>query len=202
VASLYKSEKAVFIFLANKIDLKSTKSDYLTTEDIIRKFDLEKFAAFPQQSFRIFEVSAKTGENVSSAITWFFEKLTERIREQTMISFTFIHNKELRLLYTNAREKSKIQTLEKILCKKITEAREKGVRDKYIAVGEYQIFFLIDDEFSIILGTKHNVSEKKLKNAAYHISQLIKERYYPPEQYLEKLDGLVNLALIREKVKS
>lgn len=69
------------MFCANKIDLKKEKGgvkEAMSLEEIINFFDLKKFAEGDIgriKSFRIFEVSALTGENVQEAMTWLFNKL-------------------------------------------------------------------------------------------------------------------------------
>jgi small GTP-binding protein len=68
------------IFCANKIDLKkSEKSNCMNLQEIIKTFKLDKFSkkAYRQHSFQIFEISAKTGENVDQAMGWLFDRLKE-----------------------------------------------------------------------------------------------------------------------------
>ncbi len=74
------SDRAVIAFIANKMDLKETTNDFIPIEEIIKKFELTRFANYPMQSFRIFEVSAKTGENVEIAKEWFFKKIKENLK--------------------------------------------------------------------------------------------------------------------------
>lgn len=71
-------EDAPIIFCANKIDLRdSTNKSALSLEEIITIFNLEKFSQedYVQHSFRIFEISAKTGENVEESMEWIFGKV-------------------------------------------------------------------------------------------------------------------------------
>ncbi len=71
-------EDAPIIFCANKIDLRdSKKGSAMSLEEIINIFNLEKFSQDEhiQHSFRIFEISAKTGENVEESMEWLFGKV-------------------------------------------------------------------------------------------------------------------------------
>lgn len=71
-------EDIPIIFCANKIDLRQDpKVEALSLDEIIEIFDLENFAQTisNHHSFRIFEISAKTGENVDEAMQWLFSKV-------------------------------------------------------------------------------------------------------------------------------
>ena len=64
-------EDAPIVFCANKIDLRNDKKKIgMSLEEIIKVFQLEKFSQdeYIQHSFRIFEMSAKTGEKVNEAM--------------------------------------------------------------------------------------------------------------------------------------
>jgi ADP-ribosylation factor-like protein 5A len=70
------------IFCANKIDLKESgkKNECMDLQEIIQKFKLDKFSqeAHRQHSFRIFEISAKTGENVNKAMSWLINQIRKK----------------------------------------------------------------------------------------------------------------------------
>ena len=71
-------EDAPIIFCANKTDLREDKKkSAMTLEEIITLFNLEKFSSqdYIQHSFRIFEISAKTGDNVDEAMQWIFGRV-------------------------------------------------------------------------------------------------------------------------------
>lgn len=71
-------EDVPIIFCANKIDLRQdSKVKALSLDEIIEIFDLENFAQkiSNYHSFSIFEISAKTGENVDEAMQWLFSKV-------------------------------------------------------------------------------------------------------------------------------
>ena len=71
------------MFCANKIDLKKEKGGTkiaMSLEEIITNFDLKRFGSElkPDHSFRIFEISALTGENVDKAMNWLFNRLQKK----------------------------------------------------------------------------------------------------------------------------
>ncbi|MCF2143003.1 MAG: GTP-binding protein [Candidatus Heimdallarchaeota archaeon] len=71
-------EDAPIVFCANKIDLRDEKKKTaMSLEEIINTFQLDKLSQeeFNQHSFRIFEISAKTGENVQEAMQWIFGRV-------------------------------------------------------------------------------------------------------------------------------
>lgn len=94
-------EDAPIIFCANKIDLRDPKMKIgMTLEDIIKSFQLEKFSQeqYIQHSFRIFEISAKTGENVEAAMEWIFGRVIgsgERVKIHGVILYSIMENKTL-----------------------------------------------------------------------------------------------------------
>jgi len=69
------------MFCANKIDLKKEKGGDKTAmslEEIITNFNLKKFGCDEtKHSFRIYEISALTGENVEDAMTWLLRRLQD-----------------------------------------------------------------------------------------------------------------------------
>ncbi len=71
------------MFCANKIDLKKEKGgdkDAMSLEEIIKTFDLQRFGSElkTEHSFRIFETSALTGENIDKAMEWIFNRLQKK----------------------------------------------------------------------------------------------------------------------------
>ncbi|MBD3190731.1 MAG: GTP-binding protein [Candidatus Heimdallarchaeota archaeon] len=75
------AEKIPILFCANKIDLKKEKGgekEGMSLEEIVTKFELNKFGEdlHNLHSFRIFEISALTGENVPTAMDWITKKVT------------------------------------------------------------------------------------------------------------------------------
>ena len=71
------------MFCANKIDLKKEKGgdkEAMSLEEIIKTFDLQRFGSEleAEHSFRIFETSALTGENVDKAMEWIFNRLQKK----------------------------------------------------------------------------------------------------------------------------
>lgn len=77
------------LFCANKIDLKKERGgdkDGMELQEIITSFNLQKFAEDigKIKSFRVFEVSALTGENVEESMIWLFSKL-HRIQESPVL---------------------------------------------------------------------------------------------------------------------
>lgn len=71
------------MFCANKIDLSKAKGgdkDVMNLEEIITTFDLRKFGTDlkSEHSFRIFEISALTGENVEEAMDWLFDRIQRK----------------------------------------------------------------------------------------------------------------------------
>ncbi len=190
------TEKAVFLFLANKIDLKEEKQDFMSLDDIIKSFNLERFSLYPEQSFRIFEISAKTGKNVDIAIKWLFEKLSEQIRKQTNLSFIFVHNSDFKLIYVNSE---KVKILEKLLLKQVSQLRKNNKKISFLNVEEYKLFFYVDSRFSIILGTKENLPQQFFINVAIEIAHELKTNHLPLNRYEPELDGIINGILLKEK---
>jgi len=91
-------EDAPIIFCANKIDLRAQNpQNAMSLEEIINTFNLEKFSQedFVQHSFRIFEISAKTGENVEEAMHWIFGRVIgsdEKSKIQTVLIYSIENN--------------------------------------------------------------------------------------------------------------
>ncbi len=65
------------MFCANKIDLKKGNEKIaMSLEEIITNFNLKKFGSDEaRHSFRIYEISALTGENVEAAMSWLLSRL-------------------------------------------------------------------------------------------------------------------------------
>lgn len=71
------------MFCANKIDLKKERGgdkEAMSLEEIITTFDLKRFGTDlkSEHSFRIFEISALTGENVIEAMDWLFNRIQRK----------------------------------------------------------------------------------------------------------------------------
>ncbi|MHA1115499.1 MAG: GTP-binding protein [Candidatus Heimdallarchaeum aukensis] len=189
------TKKAVFLFLANKIDLKEERKDFMSLDDVIKSFNLERFSLYPEQSFRIFEVSAKTGENVDVAIKWLFEKLSEQVRKQTNLSFIFVHNSDFELIYVNSE---KVKVLEKLLLKHVSQLRKNNMKTSFLNVDEYKLFFYVEPQFSIIFGAK-NIYKQFFLNVALEIANELKTNHLPLTEYKPELDGIISRILIKEK---
>ena len=66
---------ANFAFFANKSDLE----DSLNLEEIVEELDLTKFSESPLKSFRIFETSSVTGQNIKECWTWLSQSIRRRM---------------------------------------------------------------------------------------------------------------------------
>ncbi len=66
----------VILFLANKQDLPKT----VPLEKIVKKFKFKEITESMDFSVRIFPISAKTGEGVDDAVSWFTESLRKHIK--------------------------------------------------------------------------------------------------------------------------
>lgn len=89
-------EDAPIIFCANKIDLRDTMNkSAMSLEEIIKTFNLEKLSQdnYVQHSFRIFEISAKTGINVEESMEWIFGKVLGS-KEKSKIKGVLIYSVE------------------------------------------------------------------------------------------------------------
>jgi small GTP-binding protein len=78
IVETWLKEDVPIIFCANKIDLRNDPNvETLSLEEIIEIFEFKNFsqAISNLHSFRIFEISAKTGENVDEAMQWIFSKV-------------------------------------------------------------------------------------------------------------------------------
>ena len=86
------------MFVANKIDLKIEKGGTkkgMNLQEIISNFNLKKFSENLNKisSFRIFEISALTGENIIESMNWIFSKL-QRIQKSPSLRKIVITNIE------------------------------------------------------------------------------------------------------------
>ena len=89
---LWKVEKWVpkdanFAFFANKSDILPSMS----LDDIIDGLELSKFSESPLKSFRIFETSSKTGENIEDCWNWLAKSIRNRIDSK---KFVHVHGFE------------------------------------------------------------------------------------------------------------
>ncbi len=190
------SKKAVLMFLANKIDLKDEDDTFLSTEEMIKMFELDNVSRYPERSFRIWEISAKTGENVNNAISWMFNKLVEFIKEETRITFVLILNQNNDTVFETSTTK-KTDEFETIIKKCIIQMKDLGVNENMISIQDYSASIRTEKNFSVVVGAENGVSKNNLSTATLSIAQLIKNDCYPPEKYKEQLEEVVNIALLR-----
>ena len=190
------SKKAVLMFLANKIDLKGEDDTFLTTEEIIDMFKLDNVSRYPERSFRIWETSAKTGENIDDAISWMFNKLVEYIKEETRISFVSILNQNNETIYQTSVTK-KNDEYETIIKKCIVQINDFGANENMISIQDNSVSIRKEKGFSVVVGADSSVSKDDLSIATQSIAQLIKDDYYPPENFKEQLEEVVNIALLQ-----
>jgi small GTP-binding protein len=190
------SKKAVLMFLANKIDLKDEDDTFLTTEEIINMFKLDNVSRYPERSFRIWETSAKTGENVDDAISWMFNKLVEYIKEETRISFVSILNQNNETIYRTPITK-KNDEYETIIKKCIVQMNDLSANENMISIQDYSASIRKEKDFSVVVGAESSVSKDDLSVATLSIAQLIKNDFYPPENFKEQLEEVVNIALLQ-----
>ena len=191
------SKKAVLMFIANKIDLKDEDDTFLTTEEIINMFKLDNVSRYPERSFRIWETSAKTGENVDNAISWMFDKLLEYIKEETRISFVLILNQNNEILYKSPTTK-KYDECETIIKKCIIQMNDIGANENMISIKDYSASIRNEKGFSVVVGAENGVSKDNLSIATLSIAQLIKTDFNPPEKFKEQLEEVVNITLLQQ----
>jgi small GTP-binding protein len=193
------SEDAKLIFLANKIDLKEINEDYLALDDIIHKFQLEKLSAYPKRSFRIFEVSAKTGKNVKESITWFFGKLVENLRTQRDISYILVLDSENNMIYFYDSDEQELGDIPEVISDTINKMKEIGVKQNMVKTDEETFNVVVDKNFSVVLGSRNDLSSNDLLIASTSISTLIKNEYFPPAEFKHEIGNLINVALVQNK---
>ncbi|MHA1222821.1 MAG: ADP-ribosylation factor family protein [Candidatus Heimdallarchaeaceae archaeon] len=191
------SENAKLIFLANKIDLKKEKEGFLSLEEIVKKFQLDKLSSFPRRSFRIFEISAKTGENVEEAISWFFEKILEEVKEDKRVSFIYILNKNNNIIYASPSEKERERKVPIIITETIDSMKKIGIKQNLVSLENQVINIVVEETFSVVLGSKHKLSSYDLITATSSIASLIKNSFYPPEKYEKELHNVVHTAFLK-----
>ena len=73
---------ANFAFFANKSDLE----DILSLENIVKQLDLTKFSESPLKSFRVFETSSLSGENIQECWTWLSQSIRRRMEAKPTIN--------------------------------------------------------------------------------------------------------------------
>lgn len=117
-------EDTPIMFCANKIDLKAdpTIDNPMTLEEIIEIFKLKQFARpfSNQHSFWIYEISAKTGENVNEAMDWLFGKVRWKQEKTDLRGITVLSVDDgstfLQVPFTESYEpKKEVSKLQKIL---------------------------------------------------------------------------------------
>ena len=191
----WASSDATIAFFANKIDLKKTNEDFMSIDKIIQLFELDKLSTKSGQSFQIFEVSAKTGENVEQAMNWFLNKITSRIKERTNISFVLLFDKENRLIYRNTLNDEWLPY--EIIETEIYARRQHQINTSKLEFSGISAVIKIEEEFCIVVGTKGSISYQDLYTIASTITETIKQRYTPLQNYLNELDGVINTLLLK-----
>ncbi len=192
------SKSAVMVFLANKVDLKSEAKNFLSKETIINEFRLDKIASYPDRSFRIFEISAKTGKNVDESMNWLFHKIRQSISKKTTISFVFIYNKSNDLVYENSGISITNET-KSFIFDRISNMREIDVKNQKISTQVFTAYITMEKDFSVCIGSTNRMGDQDLQTASYSISSLIKNELSPIEDYVDKLDSVINTALMQHK---
>ncbi|MBY9001408.1 MAG: GTP-binding protein, partial [Candidatus Heimdallarchaeota archaeon] len=171
------SQRAVLMFLANKIDLKDKEDKFMSLEEIVKTFKLDNVSMYPERSFRIWEVSAKTGENVDKSISWMFNKLIENIRDDSLISLVLVLNKDNEIIYTTSSNEVESE-LDSIFKNNVQEMKERGINEKLITVHNISASVIVQDEFSVIIGGKSDgISKEDLVSASLSISQLLNNEF-------------------------
>ena len=190
------SNRAVLMFLANKIDLKNEDDTFLKTEEIIEMFGLDNVFRYPERSFRIWETSAKKGENVDNAISWMFNKIVDFIKEESRISYVSILDKNNEIVYKTSIIKNAAE-IETIIKKAFIQMKNLGVNENLISIQDYSASIRIEKDFCVVIGAESSVSKDDLSIATQSITQLIKEEFSPPENFKEQLEEVVNIALLQ-----
>jgi len=191
------SKKAVLMLLANKIDLKDEDDTFLTTEEIITMFELDNVSKYPERSFRIWETSAKTGENVNNAISWMFNKLVEFVKKESRISFVLILDQNNETVYkTSITEKT--DELKTVINKCIIQMKDLGANENMISIQDYSACIRTEKDYCVVVGAENGVSKDDLSTATLSITQLINNDFYPPENYKEQLEEVVNISLLQQ----
>jgi len=192
------AEDAKLIFIANKIDLKEDNDSFLSLEEIIQAFQLEKLAKFPKRSFRIFEVSAKTGKNVKNAITWFFEKILDNIKTEKNVSFIYVLDNENNLVYcNNLVENDEVNEDSQLIFETIKNMKEMKIKQNLLSTNNQIINIVVEKNFSVVIGSKQDISKYELTTATNSISAMIKTHYLPINKHIEELHDVVNTAFMR-----
>ncbi|MCG3224834.1 MAG: GTP-binding protein [Candidatus Heimdallarchaeota archaeon] len=73
---------ANFAFFANKSDME----DKLSLEEIVENLNLTKFSESPLKSFRIFETSSVSGQNVQECWTWLSKSIRRRLEAKPTVN--------------------------------------------------------------------------------------------------------------------
>lgn len=192
------AEDAKLIFIANKIDLKDKDDDFLSLEDIIKAFQLDMLAKYPKRSFRIFEVSAKTGKNVKNSIIWFFEKILDSTKSEKRVSYIFILDEKNSTVYSNILETNdEIEQDLKLIFETINNMKEMKINQNLISLKDRVINIVIEKNFRVIIGSKQDFSSYDLTTATTSIATMIKKKFSPPEKYVKELHDVVNTAFMQ-----
>lgn len=191
----WASSDAIIGFFANKIDLKKTNKNFMSIDKIIQLFELDKLSTKAGQSFQIFEISAKTGENVEQAMKWFFTKITSRIKEKTNVSFVLLFDKENKLIYKNTLNTELLPY--GVIETEISSRREHQIKTSKLEFNGISAVIKIEEEFGVVVGTRGKISYQDLNTIATTITGTIKQEYMPLQDYLNELDGIINTLLLK-----
>ena len=194
--SRWISGDAILCFFANKTDLRDETEEYLTMDTIVKQFQLEKIASFPNRSFRIFETSALTGENIDTSMNWIFSKLSESIRKESRVSFIYIFDKNDNLIYENSIDEDG-EDIKNLLTKRISNMRDLKASYNKLTTKEYIAQLMVGSEFSLSIGSRDCVSEEDLFTASVSLSELLVNEFHPIEEHLDQLETIVNISLIQ-----
>ncbi|MHA1910612.1 MAG: ADP-ribosylation factor-like protein [Candidatus Kariarchaeaceae archaeon] len=85
----WAEELTTFMIVLNKSDL----TEFISLVDMINKINFTNIIT-KSQSFRMFEVSCLTGENISSSLNWFTNQIMEQINlEDVKLSSVYLYTK-------------------------------------------------------------------------------------------------------------
>lgn len=139
VFSWAKNAKSV-TFLANKIDV----ADRMELEEIVRGFQLSRLAEDSSISFRIAEISAKTGEGLEEAMVWLFDSVRRKVdfRDPGLESLIVMSKKGELLFQHPAEFDRESKLLLDVFIKDIKTVDDAGEKIQYFTVLDKMIMFL------------------------------------------------------------
>ena len=162
------------MFCANKIDLKGKDGiDAMDLPEIIESFNLKKFADDPQKghSFRIFECSALTGENISYAMSWMFEKLQRRQQMPALRKAVIAHVKGKIICDIPFMD-------EKLLTSDTQDINQLILSNKKLLLNKHGALEIFEGEYStkiVLLQNKHLCIVSASKDANYDSIRVVVE---------------------------